>query len=226
MKYIKHYYVDAGTLEPVTTNQSVSMNGKTHPPVPNLNVRFWLTDVEGVDVCYSTTNEDVDVSGILGVTELTREEWFNDLLVDFVAQKEKKKNQVFGVVQRIKAEVIDKWWHHSEITAAMTIKVNESQLAIAAEDEAAARNVAPFLTIEADARQITVKDLAARVIANYNGMIAGEALLSGHRGLLCDQIDQIAFDDTDIDTVNQSYGQLNNFKIAEGFKEIRTALGL
>lgn len=225
MKYIKHYYVDPVTLEPFSTDASVGVNGKTHPPIPNLDVKFWLTDTNGVDICYSVIG-DIDVSSVAGVTELTEEEWFNEVEADFLKQKENRKNQVFVIVQQIKSEIIDKWWHPSEIAAAMTIKLAESQAALAAADEAAARNVAPFLTIEADTRMITVKELAQRVMSNYNGLIAGEALVSGHRGLLCDQIEAIVFDRTDTETARQSYANLGAFKVNEGFTQIREQLGL
>lgn len=226
MKYIKHYYVDPVTNVPFSENSGMGPNGKVHPNIPTLDVHFWTSIGNGVDVCYSTVTGNVNFAEFPGVTEVTEEVWKDELEVDFNKQKEARKNQVFGIVQNIKAEVIDKWWHHSEIAAAMSIKITEQNAAFNAESEEVARVVAPFLTIEADARKTTVKDLAARVLANYNNLIAGEALLSGHRGFICDQIAALVFDRSDIDSIKASFASLSSFDINQGFKEIRTALGL
>jgi len=225
MIYTKHYFIDPVSNEVFTTG-GMGPNGKAHPAIPNLDIKFGFVDENGADFFISQVDPAVNVSSFPGVEVIN----FNDIIeitqAEFEKAREKRMLELFDLVKGFKHQVIDIWWHHSEITAAMTIKVNESQLAIAAATEEDARNVAPFLTIEADERQITVKNLAQRILANYEGLIGAEALITGHRGLLSDQMDAIPFVSSTIQTMKDSFSNLNQFDITAGFNPILETVGL
>jgi hypothetical protein len=225
MKYLMHYYVDPITGEAFAEGGS-GRNGKTHPAIPGLDVRFWFTNESGVDFCLSTVPEEQSTVGFDGVTTLTEAEWFDIVEAQFGVAKQAKMLALYEYVKGIKARIVDIWWHPSEITAAMALKVQESKLAVLEADDAAAAVVAPFVAMEANAREMSVIELAQRILANYNGLIAGEALVSGHRGLISDQIEALPFDRATIEAANGSFGSLGEFDITTGFAEILEQLGL
>jgi len=73
MQYLKHYWVRNGEYltEP-------GQNGplQSHPAIPGLEVRYWLTDDNGVDYCLSTTPDDTLVTVVNpGLEILTKADW-------------------------------------------------------------------------------------------------------------------------------------------------------
>lgn len=74
MKYAKHYWVDAvsGVWLTTTNDPSPVQNGKTHPfGVPNnplsaadVDVKIWLTDSDGIDVCLSELPDSVTITEV------------------------------------------------------------------------------------------------------------------------------------------------------------------
>lgn len=225
MIYVKHYYIDPVSKEPFYDGH-MGPNGKTHPAIPNLDVKFQFVDENGATFCLSTVDPAVNISGFLGAEVITFETFVSVAGAEYSKRLEKRNEEIYNLVKSIKTEVIDKWWHHSEITASMTIKVEESKLAVASASEADARVAAPFVTMEADARDVQVIDLANRILANYNGLIAGEAIVSGHRGKLTDAMANIPFVPNTVETIQESFRNLGEFDITEGFNTIRAQLGL
>lgn len=225
MIYVKHYYIDPVTKEPFYDG-SMGPNGKTHPAIPNLDVKFQFVDENGATFCLSTVDPAVNITPFLGAEVITFETFVSISGAEYAKRLEERNVEIYNLVKGIKTEVIDKWWHHSEITAAMTIKVEESKLAVEALSEEDARVVAPFVAMEADAREIQVIDLANRILNNYNGLIAGEAIVSGHRGKLTDAMENIPFVPNTVTTIQESFQNLNEFDITEGFDVVRASLGL
>ena len=43
-KYIKHYYVDGDNLVEFFVDKNMGPNGKTHPRIDGLDVKFWFVD--------------------------------------------------------------------------------------------------------------------------------------------------------------------------------------
>ena len=87
MKYAKHYWVDYGNNAWLTTTNDAS-NGKTHPfAVPNnplsavdVDVKIWLTDSDGIDVCLSEVPDSVTITEVAvgtkkAVIELTETQY-------------------------------------------------------------------------------------------------------------------------------------------------------
>lgn len=73
MIYLKHYWVRDGQYltEP-------GQNGplQAHPNIPGLEVRYWLTDGNGVDYCLSTVPDDTLVTEVTpGLEILTKADW-------------------------------------------------------------------------------------------------------------------------------------------------------
>jgi hypothetical protein len=225
MKYLKHFYVDPITGEAFENGGSGS-NGKTHPAIPGLDVRFWFVDSNGVDYCLSTVDDETSIAGFNGVTELTEIAFFDDVEAQFVKSKEKRNLDLYEKVKGIKAKIVDIWWHHSEISAAVSIKVAEANLAVVADDEAAAAVVAPIIALEANARGMSIIELAQRILNNYQGLISAEAIVSGHRGYVSDLIEAILFDRTDVTSALASFNEVGSFDINVGFDDIMGQLGL
>jgi len=73
MQYLKHYWVRNGEYltEP-------GQNGplQSHPAIPGLEVRYWLTDDNGVDYCLSTVSDNTLVTVVTpGLEILTKADW-------------------------------------------------------------------------------------------------------------------------------------------------------
>ena len=67
MKYAKHYWVDYVINSWLTTTNDTS-NGKTHPynifSHDDLDVKVWLTDSDGIDVCLSEVPDSVTITEV------------------------------------------------------------------------------------------------------------------------------------------------------------------
>lgn len=73
MQYLKHYWVRNGEY---LTNPGQNGPLQAHPSLPGLEVRYWLTDDNGVDYCLSTVPDHVLINEVdPGLKILTRQEW-------------------------------------------------------------------------------------------------------------------------------------------------------
>jgi hypothetical protein len=88
----------------------------------------------------------------------------DEIEVYFNKAREKRMLEIHDVVKELKHEVVDRWWHSSEISAAIATKTPEAIAAMAATDDAAADIAAPFIAIEAKTRGVTTKNLANRIL--------------------------------------------------------------
>ncbi len=233
--YLKHFYVDPITGEAFTDNRQAP-NGKTHPAIPSLDVKYWLKTNDGVDFCLSVTDASFDSSVIKGVTVLTETQWFDELKVEFDRAKDAKIKEVFDYVKEIKHMIIDDWWHSSEVTAAVGVKVVEAKFVLEQSDEATAMAGAPILAAEASTRKISIFDLAQRISFHNNNLMIAEAVVTGHRGFITDQIDAITFTPT-IEGAQASLAEIakhtassndpeNPYDYAVSFNKILAQLGL
>lgn len=78
--YIKHYWVSYPGMDRFLIESNEVP--KTHPNIKGLDVKFWLTDDNGVDYCLSICDDDAVLPGGNGVTQLTEEEW-NAIVLDY-----------------------------------------------------------------------------------------------------------------------------------------------
>jgi len=111
MQYIKHYYVDNINNNFITTIDEKENSREYRQPnveYSELNVKFWLTDSDSIDLCISEIPDDVLVENIRNVDDtkysvkiLTKEEYnsFVELkkevdLLNSITIKEEIVNQV------------------------------------------------------------------------------------------------------------------------------------
>jgi len=111
MQYIKHYYVDNINNNFITTIDEKQNSREYRQPnveYSELNVKFWLTDSDSIDLCISEIPDDVLVENIRNVDDtkysvkiLTKEEYnsFVELkkevdLLNSITIKEEIVNQV------------------------------------------------------------------------------------------------------------------------------------
>ena len=184
MKYFKYLKVDAVTGISAQLNEA--KNGAVHPSLPGLSV-LWERN-------WNYASADDAAIGNAGnfVIELSPSEFAEEVQAELALRKADYKRQVALIEKSIRDKVTERF-HPSELAAA-PFKVLQAEKAIEAVDETAAGIAAPMLAIEANARGVTVKDMADIVMANYANLMVMEGMVSGASGKKMDLIDSIAFD--------------------------------
>jgi hypothetical protein len=86
-KYIKHYYVDGENLVEFFTDKNMGFNGKTHPRIDGLDVKFWFVDNNGIDYCMSIVPDETEIVAQSGLGEGTYEQWSNEIRGQYEAQR-------------------------------------------------------------------------------------------------------------------------------------------
>jgi hypothetical protein len=61
IRYLSHYYVDYADKTTVLSDTNVGTDGKTHPIINGLDVKFWDVDSAGIDYCLSVVHDDAAV---------------------------------------------------------------------------------------------------------------------------------------------------------------------
>lgn len=78
-KYIKHYYVDYENLVEYFTDKNMGPNGKTHPRLDGLDVKFWFVDTNGIDYCLSVVPDSTMITESLGLSDMTYNDWSSEI---------------------------------------------------------------------------------------------------------------------------------------------------
>lgn len=67
MQYLKHYWINTNTGSYACAENPVE---KRHPEVefPGLDVKIWLHDENGIDVCLSQVPDEVSIVDVVGIT--------------------------------------------------------------------------------------------------------------------------------------------------------------
>ncbi len=85
MKYLKHYWIDINTGLYANKHNPIE---KRHPELefPGLDVKFWLIDENGIDICLSSVPNETELSDISDsennkVVQVLTEEQFNSISV-------------------------------------------------------------------------------------------------------------------------------------------------
>lgn len=86
-KYIKHYYVDGENLVEFFTDKNMGPNGKTHPRIDGLDVKFWFVDENGIDYCMSVVPDETVITPENGLGEATYAAWSSEIAGQFEAQR-------------------------------------------------------------------------------------------------------------------------------------------
>lgn len=86
-KYIKHYYVDGDNLTEFFVDKNMGPNGKTHPRIDGLDVKFWFVDNNGIDYCMSVVPDETVITPVNGLGQGTYSEWAGEVQAQFQAQR-------------------------------------------------------------------------------------------------------------------------------------------
>lgn len=86
-KYLKHYYVDGADLTTFLTDTNTGTDGKTHPRIQGLDVKFWFLDSNGIDYCLSVVPDETAITPVAGLQELSYSDWAADAQGQFEAQR-------------------------------------------------------------------------------------------------------------------------------------------
>lgn len=111
MKYLKHYWIDLNTEKYCAKSNPVE---KRHPEkeFPGLDVKIWMHDSDGVDVCLSQASEDIVINevfdeetGKVVVRSITEEE-FNSVYIPLNDSFKILQENIFERDENIKLEKI------------------------------------------------------------------------------------------------------------------------
>ena len=116
-KYIKHYYVDGENLVEFFVDKNMGPNGKTHPRIDGLDVKFWFVDNNGIDYCMSVVPDETVITPVTGLGEGTYEQWSNEIAGQFELQKASVANnsEVLTRLGKTGAEVLAMSFDNSSV---------------------------------------------------------------------------------------------------------------
>ena len=116
-KYIKHYYVDGENLVEFFTDKNMGPNGKTHPRLDGLDVKFWFVDNNGIDYCMSVVPDETVIVAQNGLGEGTYEQWSNEIRGQFEAQRATvaSSSELLARLGKTEAEVLAMSFDNSTI---------------------------------------------------------------------------------------------------------------
>jgi hypothetical protein len=78
IRYLRHYYVDGSDKKTFLVNTNIGKDGKTHPNIRNLQVKYWTVDTAGIDYCLSIVDDDdAIIPTTNGIEVLSFENWAN-----------------------------------------------------------------------------------------------------------------------------------------------------
>jgi hypothetical protein len=207
MKYITYYLVDPIT-QCVIHPTWPAPNGRTHPSLPELDVKIQLTDANNWETVFATCSDTAEISQDSGIIEHTHQEIVSLIETHFDLIKQNLIKTVYQHAQTLRQDVLDGWYHSSEIAMGIAEKYKQAILALDAETDELADAAAPLLHSEATFRNIATKALAQKVVDSYEHTVSLEARLAGIRGRKVDQLLAITFDSTSFDTALDSIQSL------------------
>lgn len=91
-KYIKHYYVDGKDLTTFLTDTNVGIDGKTHPRIDGLDVKFWFNDTNNIDYCMSVVPDTTSITPVTGLEEMSYTNWAIEVESQFNLRKTEVAN--------------------------------------------------------------------------------------------------------------------------------------
>jgi len=221
MKYLKHYYVLADDLTSFVYYTNVPPTGRTLPQIDSLSVVATVKDPMGIDVCFSYCPNESDISAYSapGLFEISYEQWITEIQEHFLNNKNEKIHRVYRFAANNKRPLVEDWFFPTEFSL-FNYKKEQADLAISAATDVDADLIAPSLKLEASIRGISTKDLAQKVIANFNFYIDYESKVSGARGKAVDEIATFTLDLTSLETIKQSFDNIDNYDFVSVFEAL------
>jgi len=131
-KYIKHYYVDGENLVEFFTDKNMGPNGKTHPRIDGLDVKFWFVDGNGIDYCMSVVPDETVITPENGLGEGAYNVWASEIQGQYEAQRASvaSNSDMLTRLGKTEAEVLAMAFDNSSIESMLA---SFSQLAPAPE---------------------------------------------------------------------------------------------
>ena len=116
-KYIKHYYVDGENLTEFFVDKNMGPNGKTHPRIEGLDVKFWFVDNNGIDYCLSIVPDETVITPVIGLGEGPYSAWANEVGQQFEAQRTSVANnsELLASLGKTSAEVLAMSFDNSSV---------------------------------------------------------------------------------------------------------------
>lgn len=112
-RYIKHYYVDGENLTEYFTDRNMGPNGKTHPRLDGLDVKFWFVDSNGIDYCLSLVPDTTTITPVAGLAELSYADWAAQVQDQFDLQRSAvtadavRLSQIGKTAEQVQAMTLD-----------------------------------------------------------------------------------------------------------------------
>jgi hypothetical protein len=132
-KYIKHYYVDGENLVEFFVDKNMGPNGKTHPRIDGLDVKFWFVDNNGIDYCMSVVPDETVITPENGLGEGAYSVWASEIQAQYEAQRASvaSNSDMLTRLSKTEAEVLAMSFDNSSVESMLA---SFSQLAPAPEN--------------------------------------------------------------------------------------------
>ena len=116
-KYIKHYYVDGDNLVEFFVDKNMGPNGKTHPRIDGLDVKFWFVDGNGIDYCMSVVPDETIITPENGLGEGAYNVWASEIQGQYEAQRASvaSNSDMLTRLGKTEAEVLDMAFDNSSV---------------------------------------------------------------------------------------------------------------
>jgi hypothetical protein len=107
-------------------------NGKTHPRIDGLDVKFWFVDSNGIDYCMSVVPDETVITPVNGLGEGTYSQWANEIQGQYEAQRASvaSNSDMLTRLSKTEAEVLAMAFDNSSVESMLA---SFAQLAPASE---------------------------------------------------------------------------------------------
>jgi hypothetical protein len=99
-RYLRHYYVDGIDNKSFLIDTNIGKDGKTHPNIRGLDVKYWTIDNNGIDYCLSVVDDDDAIIPVsTGIEILSFENWSNrvETIFNRLIEENNLQNQNFSL---------------------------------------------------------------------------------------------------------------------------------
>jgi hypothetical protein len=99
-RYLRHYYVDGIDNKTFLIDTNIGKDGKTHPNIRGLDVKYWTIDNNGIDYCLSVVDDDDAIIPVsTGIEILSFENWANrvETIFNRLIEENNLQNQNFSL---------------------------------------------------------------------------------------------------------------------------------
>ena len=194
MKYFKFAQISAETGISWAIAQPIS--GPSWPQIPGLDLSS-AVQLAHSPVYYLATVDDSAIADPANhIFKLTREEYARELETHTLYKLNEERDSIYKQEYEFRESQFSKY--HDTASIAGIYKYEQAKAVLA--DPLAN---APEVVAEANARGVTVAEMATRIIQNHESFRAKEAKIAGIRGKIMDRLNAFVFDLDDPDASYQ-----------------------